>query len=124
MKPPASIPGSALSFFASLLLLVLSYQEHTRSCRPSFLLVCYLCITALLRAVMVRTYWSLGGEERITWTKICSVIVQLTMIVLESWTKRDLFLKSNDKLSREETASFLSRSLFLWINNTMGTGYR
>ncbi|KAH8659368.1 putative ATP-binding cassette transporter [Tricladium varicosporioides] len=122
--PKTSIPSTVLSFLGAMFFVTLSYFEHTRSCRPSFLLVFYLCITAILRSAIVRTYWSLDGKGLIFSINLSILVIQLAMIVLESCSKRKLFLGEVAMLSGEETAGFLDRSLFFWLDNIMINGYR
>ncbi|KAH6666235.1 putative ATP-binding cassette transporter, partial [Halenospora varia] len=120
----ASIPSAVVSFIAAVLLIILSYFEHTRSWRPSFLLVFYLCITALLRSAIVRTYWSFYGRGIVSSLCLSALVTQLVMIVLESWSKRQLIMGPIATISREETAGLLDRSLFIWLDRTMISGYR
>ncbi|OKL57766.1 hypothetical protein UA08_06882 [Talaromyces atroroseus] len=117
-----SIPAAVLSFLASLAIAILSHYEHTRSQRPSFLLAFYLCLTVLFRAVMTRTYWSLETYHIIASVALAALLVQIVMVILESGKKRQL--ENVKKESSEETAGFISRSLFLWLNSLLWTGYR
>ncbi|KAI0415678.1 putative ATP-binding cassette transporter [Xylaria grammica] len=119
-----SVATSALCFVASLALLVLSHVEHVRSARSSDVLGFYLVITPLLRSAMVRTYWYLNGFHTIASLGLASLLVQLGILALESWSKRRWLLDAARNGSPEECASFLSRSLFAWINSLFFRGYR
>jgi FlaA1/EpsC-like NDP-sugar epimerase len=120
-----SIPAAILSLLASLAIAILSHYEHTRSRRPSFLLAFYLCLTVLFRTAMARTYWSLETYRTVASIAIAALVVQIVMAVLENGGKQQ---KSNEDQirngSHEETAGFFSRSLFLWLNRLLWTGYQ
>ncbi|KAI0536463.1 putative ATP-binding cassette transporter [Xylaria digitata] len=119
-----SIATAALCFVASVVLLVLSHVEHTRSIRSSDVLGFYLVITSLLRSAVVRTYWYLDGFHTIASLSLASLLVQLGILTLETWSKRRWLIDGVRKGSPEECASFLSRSLFTWVNSLFFTGYR
>lgn len=120
-----SIPSAILSLLASLAIVILSHYEHTRSQRPSFLLAFYLCLTVLLRSVMARTYWSLGTYRTVASIAIAALVVQIVMAVLENGVKQQHSIEAHtEKISKEEIAGFVSRSLFLWLNSLLWTGYR
>lgn len=120
-----SIPAAVLSLLASLAIAVLSHYEHTRSARSSFLLAFYLCLTVLFRSVMARTYWSLETYHTVASIAITALVVQIVMAVLENGGKRQTSNAAHiKKKSSEETAGFVNRSLFLWLNRLLWTGYR
>lgn len=119
------MPAAVLSLLASLAIAVLSHYEHTRSRRPSFLLVFYLCLTVLFRSAMTRTYWSLETYHTIAAIALAALIVQIVMAILESGRKQQSSnIAHARKESNEENAGFISRSLFLWLNDLLWTGYR
>jgi ATP-binding cassette subfamily C (CFTR/MRP) protein 1 len=118
------VPAAVLSFVAALALAFSSHFEHIRSIRPSFLIGLYLVITSLLRAAAVRTYWLIEGNASVTSSALASLLVQLVILVLESYSKQQWLLDENERLPREAAASFLSRSLFAWLNDLLVTGYR
>jgi hypothetical protein len=120
-----SIPAAVLSLLASLAIVILSHYEHTRSHRPSFLLAFYLCLTVLFRSVMARTYWSLETYHTVASIALTALVVQIVMAVLENGGKRQTSIEAHtEKGSKEEIAGFVSRSLFLWLNRLLWTGYR
>lgn len=120
-----SIPAAVLSLLASVAIAIVSHYEHTRSHRPSFLLAFYLCLTVLFRSVMARTYWSLDTYRTVASIAIAALVVQIVMAVLENGGKDQAFKEAQPKKrSSEETAGFISRSLFLWLNRLLWTGYR
>lgn len=70
---------------------------------------------------MTRTYWSLEAHRSVAGAALAALLVQLFMAVLESGRLRGL---EDTKQSPEESASFVSRSLFLWLNRLLWTGYQ
>ncbi|KAF4633368.1 hypothetical protein G7Y89_g4751 [Cudoniella acicularis] len=98
--------------------------EFQGSCRPSFLLVFYLCTTTLLRAATARTYWHLDERGAVASLSISTLAVQLIMMAVESCSKIKLLVSGDATVSREETAGFLSRTLLIWLNSIMFSGYR
>jgi ATP-binding cassette, subfamily C (CFTR/MRP), member 1 len=71
---------------------------------------------------MARTYWSLETYNAIASIALAALVVQIVMAVLESGRKPQP--ENVKRESREETAGFISRSLFLWLNGLLWTGYR
>ncbi len=119
-----SIPAASISVVAAIALLVLSLVEETRSARPSFTISIYLSITVLLRSATARTYWHISSDRAIASTTIAAVVDQIVLIVLESCCKKQDLGDERGKASIEETAGFLSRSLFTWLDKLFFTGYR
>ncbi|KAI0433473.1 putative ATP-binding cassette transporter [Xylaria sp. FL1042] len=119
-----SVATAALCFVASVALLALSHVEYVRSTRSSDILGLYLLITPLLRAAAVRTYWYLDGFHTIASLSLASLLVQLAILALESCSKRRWLIDAGSSGSPEECASFLSRSLFAWVNDLFLKGYR
>lgn len=113
-----------LNLCASLALLPFSYYSYARSIRPSFFITIYLALTLILRIAAVRTYWLIDGYGAIAGTACASLLVQAVVIVTESYNVRPQQPSNEHKISSEETASFLSRSLFIWINRLFLIGYR
>jgi hypothetical protein len=120
----ASVPAASLSVVAAFALILLSHIEHIRSVRPSFLIAIYLCITVVLRSATVRTYLLVNPHGAVASTTLAVVVVQLVIIALESYSKKQDLGHGSRKVSDEESAGFLSRSLFTWLNKLFLTGYR
>ncbi|KAI0444796.1 putative ATP-binding cassette transporter [Xylaria telfairii] len=119
-----TIATAALCFVASVALLVLSHIEHVRSTRASDVLGFYLLVTPLLRAAVVRTYWYLDAFHTIASLSLASLLIQLSILALESYSKRRWLLDDSRGGSPEESASFISRSLLAWVNSLFFKGYR
>ncbi|KAI8630570.1 putative ATP-binding cassette transporter [Xylariaceae sp. FL1651] len=123
-RTPITVPAAVLCFVAAFALLALSHFEHVHSARSSIVLGFYLLVTPLLRAAAVRTYWNLDGFYTIASLSLASLLVQLGILALESCSKRRWLVESGRGGAPEECASFLSRSLFAWLNNLFFIGYR
>ncbi|RYC61385.1 hypothetical protein CHU98_g4815 [Xylaria longipes] len=119
-----TVATAALCFVASVALLALSHIDHVRSARTSDVLGLYLVVTSLLRAAVVRTYWYLDGFHTIASLTLASLLVQLSILVLESCSKRRWLVDGSRGGTPEESASFLSRSLLAWVNSLFFEGYR
>lgn len=119
-----SVSGASLSLIATVFLVPLSHLEHVRTIRPSFLISAYLCTTLLLRCAVARTYWLIQPHGALASITLSGILVQIILIVLENVSKDLLKQDSGIKLSSEEKAGFLSRSLFAWLNSLFYTGYR
>lgn len=72
----------------------------------------------------MRTYWLLNPHGAIASTTFAGVVVQLILIALESRSKKQDLSDGSQKVSDEESASFVSRSLFTWLNKLFIAGYQ
>lgn len=112
---------------AAISLAFLSHLEHMRSTSPSFTIGLYLCITILFKSAITRTYWLLANGDtaykHVAETNLVAVLLQIIIIILESWSKRQ-WLIENNKVADEEVASFANRSLFIWLDKLLLHGWR
>ncbi|TGO56427.1 hypothetical protein BOTNAR_0223g00070 [Botryotinia narcissicola] len=112
---------------ATISLTLLSHFEHTRSLSPSCIIGSYLFITFLLKAVTTRTYWLLANTDtgyiHVAEANSVALLFQIIIIVLESWSKEQ-YLFENTKIAAEELASFVDRSLFVWLDKLLLYGYK
>jgi hypothetical protein len=53
-----------------------------------------------------------------------TLLVQIVLVTLEECSKRKYFLDRSLDVSAEETAGFLGRSFFAWLNRSFVRGYR
>lgn len=104
-----------LYLLAACAIAISSHYEHTQSTRPSLLLAFYLCLAALLRPAITRTYWSLEANRSAAGAALATLLVQLFMAELESGRSRG---PENTTLSLENSASFMSRILFLSLDRS------
>lgn len=122
----ASIAANAVLSAGVLLLCALSYAEHTRSVRPSFILNTYLFCSLLFGAAHVRTLWlryldSYNAVIAIVTT--VAVGVKLLLVILEAVEKRDILKSEFSHCPPEATAGFYNRSVFWWLNPLFKNGF-
>jgi ABC-type multidrug transport system fused ATPase/permease subunit len=108
-------------------MLPLSYLEHSRSPRPSFLLNAYLFITILLDITQARTLWLAStNTDEITFARIftCAVAFKALIIVLESQSKSRWIRWDVKEHSPEETTGLYGLGAYFWLNRLFLAGYR
>lgn len=118
----ATIPAAGLVLAASVAVCLLSYLDHQRSVRPSFILFCYLSLSVLSGLPRLRTTWMISSDTRLPIIITCSQALQVVMLVLESTEKRGL-IKDGLSYSIEATSSTLSKSVFFWLLPLFRTGF-
>ncbi|WKT38237.1 AAA ATPase domain [Fusarium oxysporum f. sp. vasinfectum] len=122
-----SLAAASLAFIASLLLVPLSWIEHSRAPRPSTTIAAYLSVTLLFDVARTRTAWLLTSSD--LETDYVSVITAATalkavMTYLESQQK-DKWLDWDIKQhSPEETSGIWNLGVFFWLNTLFMKGYR
>ncbi|KAJ5698548.1 hypothetical protein N7462_000553 [Penicillium macrosclerotiorum] len=95
-RTKASIATNAVLAVGALLLCVLSYAEHSRSVRPSFILNTYLLCSLLFDIARVRTLWLRAVDG---FNEVIAVVTTAT-------------------------AGFYNRSVFFWLNPLFKNGFR
>ncbi|KAJ6131239.1 hypothetical protein N7523_001699 [Penicillium sp. IBT 18751x] len=125
-RTSASIASSAVLSAGALLLAVLSYAEHTRSVRPSFILNTYLLCSLLFDAAHARTLWLRSAD---TFNEVIALITSVAvgakclLVLLEAVEKRSILKTEFAGYPSEATAGFYNRSLFWWLNPLFRVGY-
>lgn len=119
-----SVPATAISLVAAVLLLVLSHLEHTRSIRPSSLITIYLLTTILCDAARLRTKWLLGESRPDLSVITACLAVKVAILALEAVGKRKILLDLYQYVSLEATSGLVNRSAFFWLNSLLLTGFR
>lgn len=122
IQGPAST-ASSLSFVSSLMLLGISYLEHTKSLRPSTLINAYLFLTVLFDIAIVRTLWLAFPSNAIRELFTASFALKVVILILEAKEKRD-YVVTDKSLGPEETSGLYSQSLVWWLNSIIKQGYR
>ncbi|EPE31810.1 P-loop containing nucleoside triphosphate hydrolase [Glarea lozoyensis ATCC 20868] len=122
-RTSVSIAAAALAFISSLILLVLSYYEHTRSVQPSTLISVYLLPSLVFDAARTRTIWQIGANTEIERVFSASLVVKALLLLLESFDKSQSLIITDQRYGPEETGGFINRSLFFWMNRLIYTGY-
>lgn len=120
----ATIPAAVLGLLASLGVGLLSWLEHDRSVRPSFVLSMYLFLSVLLDTARARTLWMLGPNQTIPAIFTCTLALRAVMILLESTEKRRILVPQHKGYSKEVTSGTFNRSVFFWLTSLFINGYR
>ena len=103
---------------------ILSYFEHSRSVRPSFIINLYLLISIPFDVARSRTLWLSGRElQSIALVLTISTVVKAGVLVLEASNKRAILLARYQDLPPEATSNVYSRSIFWWLNPLLRTGF-
>ncbi|KAI9041611.1 putative ABC multidrug transporter [Aspergillus affinis] len=126
VRTRASIATNTVTAVGVIFLGILSYSEHNRSARPSFLLNVYLFTTLLFDIAKTRTLWlrSIGGSGRtIAIVTSLATGVKLLLLLLEALEKRRLLKEDYRDYPPEATAGFLNRAFFLWLNPLFRQGF-
>ncbi|KAK2938601.1 AAA ATPase domain [Fusarium oxysporum f. sp. vasinfectum] len=122
-----SLAAASLAFIASLLLVPLSWIEHSRAPRPSTTIAAYLSVTLLFDVARTRTAWLLTSSD--LETDYVSVITAATvlkavMTYLESRQKDKCLDWDIKQHSPEETSGIWNLGVFFWLNTLFMKGYR
>ncbi|KAF4311832.1 Metal resistance protein YCF1-like protein 2 [Botryosphaeria dothidea] len=120
----ASVPAAVLTFVVSLGFCLLSWLEHARSIRPSFILNVYLFLSIVLDTARARTLYMLGPHRTIPALFTCTMVIRAIMLVLESVEKRRILLPAHKDRSRDATSGPINRSVFFWLTSLFLHGYR
>ncbi|KAJ5498746.1 ABC transporter integral membrane type 1 [Penicillium expansum] len=119
---------SVIKLLAAVAMLPLSVVEHSRTPRPSMLLMSYLILTLLLDAAQSRTlYLSLSSavstERAYSNLFTAAVAVKVVVLLLESQHKSRWVHWDKKEHSPEETSGIFSLGVFFWLNRLFLTGY-
>lgn len=125
-RTKASIATNAVLTVGALMLATLSYAEHTRSVRPSFILNIYLLCSLLFDIARARTLWfraTDGFNEIISIVTIVAVGGKLLLVILEAVEKRHILKNEFSGYPPEATAGFYNRCFFWWLNPLFKNGF-
>jgi ATP-binding cassette subfamily C (CFTR/MRP) protein 1 len=121
--PRTSIAASSLTLVASLVITVLSWLEHGRSLRTSFLINGYLLITILFDAAQCRTLFLNGNRSPIGIPFAVVIGVKTIILLLEAQSKSRWYHFKYQR-SGEETAGLFSVCTYSWLTNLIARGHR
>ncbi|KAK6510125.1 hypothetical protein TWF481_004839 [Arthrobotrys musiformis] len=125
IKLPAIIAAS-LSFLGGVAFAGLSYYEHHKSSRPSWLLTAYLALTLLPDAAILRTLYLSHTNFSLAIRVVSSTafVAKIAIILLESIQKSNP-KDGNTYPSRapEQFTSPFSQLLYLWLNKLIRNGF-
>jgi hypothetical protein len=122
-KTDASVASAVISFVGALILGLLSYFEHQRTIRTSFLLNVYLLLTVLLDAARSRTYSISTKFEVISVLFTTRVGVKLFLAIFEARGKHSILLPEFANSPPEASSGVYSRALFWWQNALFRQGF-
>jgi hypothetical protein len=122
-RSSASIPSAALSFVGALVLTLLSYFEHMRTVRTSFLLNVYLLFTIIFDTARSRTYALSNNWEVISILFTTRTGVKLFLAIFEARSKKSFLLPEFADTPAEATSGVYSRALFWWQNQLFRKGF-
>ncbi|CAN9446968.1 unnamed protein product [Alternaria alternata] len=119
----AELASAAISFIGAVLLGFLSFVEHMRSIRPSFLLTVYLFFTSIFGIERSRSY-ALTPELDLVATVFASrLAVKVFLAIVEARDKRRLLLPDFANNPTEATSGVYRRVTFWWLNPLFKKGF-
>ncbi|RSL46129.1 hypothetical protein CEP54_013989 [Fusarium duplospermum] len=122
-----AVAASALGFVEWLLILALSFAEHSRATRPSSILTFYLLLNILFDAARCRSYWLIEGSfGPPTWPGIFTAALpfKAILLLLELQSKARWVNWTREEHSPEETSSMFSLGIYLWLSSIFLRGYK
>lgn len=122
----SSVPANVILTIGVLALALLSYAEHTRSVRPSFILNTYLLCSLLFDIARSRTLWLRSVDAFNNTLAIVATVavgVKLLLFVLEAVEKRHILKSEYAGYPPEATAGFYNRAVFWWLNPLFKIGF-
>ncbi|KAF5691742.1 multidrug resistance [Fusarium circinatum] len=122
-----SLAAASLAFIAALLLIPLSWIEHSRAPRPSTAIAAYLSVTLIFDVARTRTAWLLtpsGLDQKYASVLTTATVLKALMICLESRQKEKWLGWDMKQHSPEETSGIWNLGVFFWLNKLFMKGYR
>ncbi|KAH6677549.1 P-loop containing nucleoside triphosphate hydrolase protein [Halenospora varia] len=123
-KTRLTLATGALVAATTLLSVPLSHLEHTRSIRPSSILIVSLLFSTLFDIVRTRTLWAIADNRLIAVIFSVSVGVRILLFLLEAKGKRSLLKLKYQDIGTETTTGIIGQSLFWWLNPLLRRGYK
>lgn len=123
-RTAASIPAATVSFLASLMLLVLSTMEHSRSVRPSSLINSWILFSLLLDLPQARTLWLRSGPRSLAAVFTTGLVAKAVVLCLEARSKRRSLFPAYRRYAPESVVGLYDRTLLWWLNGLFWKGYR
>ncbi|KAJ0414514.1 P-loop containing nucleoside triphosphate hydrolase protein [Aspergillus carlsbadensis] len=123
-RTTATIPTAVLSLITALGLSLVSWLEHARSIRPSYIINVYLFLSVLLDLPRARTLWMLGTYKAIPAVFTCCLILRCAMTILESKEKRKILVYDLKEIPKVSTSGPFNHSVFYWLTSLFLHGYK
>lgn len=121
------LAASVLKLVSALLMITLSFLDHSKSPRPSVLLSGYLFLTLLLDAAQARTqFLSSDDQPELTYSIMFSTAsaLKVGILLLEAQRKSKWVIWNEKEHSPEETSSIFSLGVFFWLNKIFLEEYK
>ena len=119
----ASVANAVVSLVAACALGILSFIEHQRTIRPSFILETFLLLTLFFDIAHSRTLWLSHYQPTIAAVTSVSTGIKLGLMVVEAISKRSVLRKGSQGTSTEATSGFYARTFFWWLNPLFRKGW-
>ena len=119
----AYLESACLSLAAACILCPLSFLEHTRSVRPSSLILLYLAISVIGHAIQLSLFGYQQPNPGNLGLELTQVCVELVLLVSESSVKETTLKSQHQELSTEELSSIIGRTFFWWIIPILRKGH-
>ncbi|KAF7552267.1 hypothetical protein G7Z17_g4442 [Cylindrodendrum hubeiense] len=121
----ATLANAVITLIASLGACVISWIEHERNPKPSFLVTSWIFFSGFLDLARSRTLWMIGDDYRpIPILLTCSMVLRLVLLVLESLSKRKLLVPQYKDSQKDATRTLFETILFWWLNPLLAVGYK
>jgi ATP-binding cassette subfamily C (CFTR/MRP) protein 1 len=120
----ATLVTAILSLVGSLAVCLLSWLEHSRAFKPSFVLLNYLLLSVLLGLARTRTLWKLKFSPIIPAIFTSTLVLRALLLVFECFEKRHLLSPRYRNCSKELTRGAVSNAVFWWLNPLFFKGYK
>ena len=124
IQTTASVPAAALSFTSAMVVMWLSYFEHTRSVRPLSILSLYLLLSLVFDVVQVRTLYLLHDGSSIPSTFLTGMGIKLALFMLEMQEKRLILKAPYNRLPPEATSGVINQGFFWWLNGLFVSDFK
>ncbi|KAK9787197.1 hypothetical protein SCARD494_10727 [Seiridium cardinale] len=120
----ASVAADVLQVVSIAHALVLSFQHHSRSIRPSTLLILFLSAMTLVDIARVRTLWLIPEATDGAIVLTLSLVLTLVSMIVESIEKGSTLTAATMRPATPEPFSgFWTRATFAWLAGTFRSGY-
>ena len=119
----AYLENACLSLAAACVLCPLSWFEHTRSVRPSSLILIYLTTSVIGHAIQLSLFGYQQPNPGNLGLELTQICIELVLLVSESKEKGTILKSQYQGLSAEEFSSIIGKTFFLWIIPILQKGH-
>ncbi|KAH9869491.1 hypothetical protein IAQ61_006697 [Plenodomus lingam] len=117
------LASAAIDFVGAVVLTVLSFFEHVRTVKPSFILNVYLLFTSIFDIARSRSY-SLTPELDLPATIFTTrLAIKILLAIFEARGKRKLLLPEYVDSPSETTSGIYKSASFWWLNELFKKGF-